>query len=150
MSYLGQTHTVAVTVPGLREDAGSLGLTRDGIRAAFEARYREVYGRLLDRLPIRVLNLRLAAIGRRPRFDPALLAPGPEASLAAAERPSRRVWADGAWHEATVWDRLALPVDARITGPAVLEQSDATIFIDPGLAGTVDRCGNVIIRRREA
>jgi N-methylhydantoinase A len=146
MSYLGQTHTVSVPVP-VAESGGGVGLTREAIRTAFEARYRETYGRLLERLPIRVLNLRLAVIGRRPKIDPAILAPGDGASLEVASRGSRRVWANGDWCEATIWDRLALPVGTVIAGPAVLEQSDATIFVDPGLEGAVDRFGNVIVRR---
>ena len=43
--------------------------------------------------------------------------------------------------------RLDLPQDARIPGPALLEQPDTTIFIDPGLTGRVDRFGNLIIER---
>ena len=37
---------------------------------------------------------------------------------------------------------------AVVSGPAILEQPDTTIFIDPGLAGTVDRFGNVILERK--
>ena len=36
-----------------------------------------------------------------------------------------------------------LPVGATIDGPAILEQPDATILIDPGLVGRVDRLGNL-------
>ena len=57
------------------------------------------------------------------------------------------MWFDGAWHETRVWSRLDLPVGAVIEAPAVLEQPDATIFIDPGLRGRVDRLGNVIVER---
>jgi N-methylhydantoinase A len=42
-----------------------------------------------------------------------------------------------------------LPVDAKILGPALLEQPDTTIFIEPGLVGTVDNYGNLIITRQE-
>jgi N-methylhydantoinase A len=65
-----------------------------------------------------------------------------------AASATRRVWFDGGWREATVWQRLALPVGAAIDGPAVLEQPDATTFIEPGLRGTVDRLGNLILERR--
>jgi N-methylhydantoinase A len=30
-------------------------------------------------------------------------------------------------------------------GPALLEQADTTIFVDPGLIGEVDEFGNLII-----
>ena len=48
---------------------------------------------------------------------------------------SRPVWFAGAWRETRVWSRLDLPAGAVIEAPAVLEQPDATIFIDPGLRG---------------
>ena len=44
-----------------------------------------------------------------------------------------------------VWARLDLPVDAKIAGPAILEQPDATTVIEPGLAGRIDALGNLIV-----
>ena len=148
MSYLGQTHTVAVPLAVGDGDDG-VGIERAAIRAAFETRYREVYGRVLEALPIRVLNLRVATVGRRPKFDLSILAPDAAASMDAAGRGARRVYVDGAWHEARIWDRLALPAGAVVPGPAVLEQSDATIFVEPDLQGSVDRLGNLLISRKE-
>ena len=54
---------------------------------------------------------------------------------------------DSAEHSVPVYERLDLPEGAEIVGPAILEQDDATIFIDPGLIGRVDRYGNVILTR---
>ena len=34
---------------------------------------------------------------------------------------------------------------ARIEGPAILEQPDATTVIEPGLAGRIDALGNLIV-----
>jgi N-methylhydantoinase A len=137
MSYVGQTHTVAVPLAGPLDAAA--------IRAAFEARYRAAYGRLLEGIAMRVLNLRVAVIGRRPKLDLMRLAPPPGGSLAAAQRGTRRVYVDGGFAEAPVYARLDLPAGAVVAGPAVLEQPDTTIFIDPGLVGTLDRFGNVIL-----
>ena len=92
-------------------------------------------------------RLRTAAIGRRPAFDLAVLAPAPDASLATASRGTRPVWFDGGWHDAQVWQRLELPAGAVIAAPAVLEQPDATAFIEPGLRGRVDALGNLIVER---
>jgi len=145
MHYAGQTHTVAVPLP-LRVQDGSTGISEDAIRVAFEQAYHADFGRVLPGVGIRLVNLRTAAIGRRPHFDLAALAPGADASLAAADRGMRQVWFGG-WHAATVHDRLALPVGAEIHGPAILEQPDATTVVDPGLVARVDRLGNVIVTR---
>ena len=148
MSYLGQTHTVDVSLP-LSFDGKTTGVSVEGIRDAFEARYRHVYGRLLDGIAIRVLNLRVSAIGYRPKFDLALLAPQQEKSVDDARTGTRNVWIDGAWFDTAIYDRLTLPVGAHVPGPAILEQPDSTIFIEPDLAGEVDRFGNLIIARKE-
>ena len=55
MSYLGQTHTVVVPLD-LHLTEGGTGVTIAAIRTAFERRYLQVYGRLLDGIRLRVLN----------------------------------------------------------------------------------------------
>jgi N-methylhydantoinase A len=139
MHYVGQTHTIAVRLSGPLADEAVL-------RAAFESAYLHKFGRLLPGIAVRLVNLRVAAIGRRPRFELAALAPGSESSMPAADRGARDVWFGG-WREARIFDRLLLPVDAEILGPAILEQPDATIVVDPGLVARVDRFGNVILVR---
>ena len=153
MSYLGQSHTVDVPVDMAMdreaEDGGQGTITRDAIHGAFEARYEDVYGRTLEGIPIRVLNLKVAAIGQRPKFDLAILAPQ-GGSIDAARTGARPVWVNGAWHDTCIYERLSLPVGAVIDGPALLEQPDTTIFLEPDLKGTVDRFGNLVVTRREA
>lgn len=146
MHYVGQTHTVAVPLP-FRLAGGAAGVSIGAIRTAFEAAYTAAFSRLLPEIPIRIANVRTIAIGRRPPLDLATLAPPATASRAAAERGARTVWFDGTAREATVWSRLDLPVGAEIAGPAILEQPDATIVVDPGLAARVDRLGNLVITR---
>ena len=145
MHYAGQTHTVAVPLP-LTMHGGTTGVTEALIRTAFERAYAAQFGRVLPGLGVRLVNMRTAAIGRRPAFDLAALAPGPDTTLAHAARGTRPVWF-GAWQDATVHDRLALPVGATIPGPAILEQPDATTVIDPGLTARVDRHGNLVVTR---
>ncbi|MBZ0218112.1 MAG: hydantoinase/oxoprolinase family protein [Fimbriimonadaceae bacterium] len=148
MLYLGQTHTVSATLPvDIRDNRTNL--TREIIREAFEKRYRETYGRLLENIAIRVMNLRVAVVGIRPKFDLSLLAPSNEKSVDDCLTGKRQIWIDKAWHEAAIYDRLALPIDAIIAGPAILEQPDTTIFIEPDLEGQVDKYGNLIIQHKE-
>jgi N-methylhydantoinase A len=144
MLYLGQTHTVSARLPVI-VGKETTGVDRAIIHMAFEESYRAAYGRLLDGIPTRVMNLRTAVIGRRPRFDLSLLAPAADATLEGAVRGTRRVHTGTDWVEAAIHDRMALPVGAKIAGPAILEQPDATIYIEPGLMGEVDRFGNVLI-----
>ena len=141
MLYLGQTHAVAVPLSVSGE-----GLTIDAIRAAFDASYRRTYGRLLENIPVRVLNLRLSVIGKRPEVDIASLARGERAASSDdCHLADQRIFADGRWHDGAIIDRLRLPAGAVISGPCLLVQPDATIYVDPGLAARVDDLGNIII-----
>ena len=143
MHYVGQTHTVAVALP-LTVAEGRTDVTEAVIRTAFEDAYRRAFGRVLPEVAVQLVNIRTAAIGRRPRFDLAALAP---TATELAEPAYRPVWFDGGWQTAAIHDRLALPVGAVIAGPAVLEQPDATTVVDPGLQARVDALGNVIVTR---
>jgi N-methylhydantoinase A len=144
MHYVGQTHTVAV--PVTLQD-GPTRITSAIIRSAFETAYAASFSRLLSGLPIRIVSLRSAATGRRPALDLSAFAPGPEATVENAKRGTRPVWIGDAWLDTQIWSRLDLPIGAIIEAPAILEQPDATIYIEPGLRGRVDRLGNFIVER---
>ncbi len=145
MLYVGQTHTVAgtLTIP-------DSGLQQSDIITAFEESYRARFGRLLENIPIRVMNYRVVAIGKRPPFDMRVLGPAHSAAASACIVGQRDVYCEGAWHHAPVYDRLSLAIDETVTGPCLLEQPDTTIFIDPGLRGRVDSHWNLIIEREPA
>jgi N-methylhydantoinase A len=144
MHYVGQTHTVAVPLP-VAAQGDRLGISAAIIRSSFEAAYLASFSRLLPGLAMRIVSLRVAAIGRRPAFDFSVFAPGPTALLDAARLGVRRVWFPGGWRDTTIWARLELPADARIQGPAILEQPDATVVIEPGFAGQIDALGNLMV-----
>ena len=102
-----------------------------GLRGAYLASF----SRLLPGIAMRIVSLRVAAIGRRPAFDFAVFAPETSASLDKARLGSRPVWFEGGWRDTAVWARLELPAGRQIAGPAILEQPDATTVIEPGLVG---------------
>ena len=143
MLYLGQTHTV---VGAGRVAAGRRARCGDDTRrlssgaiarsmAGCSTAFRSACSTFTSRL-----------IGRRPKLDLAKLAP----PAAASRRPGRacgRSMSAAGWREATIYARRELPVGAAIAGPAILEQQDATIFVEPDLQARVDRFGNVILER---
>jgi N-methylhydantoinase A len=153
MHYQGQTHTVAVSLPvALEPNRSTTGITENLVRTAFEQAYAQAFSRLLTGTPIKIVNLRVAAVGRRPSFDMRALI-GADVTSVLASGPiravtSRPVWFDGGWHDTAIYDRLALPVGAVIYGPAVLEQPDATTVLDPGLVARTDAFGNLIVERQ--
>ena len=146
MNYVGQIHTLSVPLGDFRDRLGSP-LGRPEIAAAFSQHYQEQFARLLEDNPIRVVNLRAAVIGKRPKFPLSLLAPPEGLTRYAAAQGTRRIYDGGQWHETEVYARLRLPVGERFEGPVVMEQPDTTIYVDPGLVATTDRFGNLLIGR---
>lgn len=146
MAYLGQTHTVSVPVEVQVKDGVVIPIDESTIGTAFDTAYRETYGRLLAGGTRRVINLRSAVTGKRPRFDLATLAPI-DGDVDTALKSTREVYFGGKWHKTRIYDRLALPVGAVIQGPAILEQPDTTVLIEPDLVGRVDSFGNTMIER---
>jgi len=141
MLYMGQTHTLQV--PLNADD-----ISRESIQAAFEKAYATSFGRVLTGMAIRVMNLRYARIGVRPKFDLAVLAPkgaGSTASLGV-----QRVYHAGQWWDAQRYARLDLPVGAQVAGPAILEQADTTVWLEPGFVARVDTLGNLLVERNAA
>ncbi len=138
MLYMGQTHTLQVPL-----NVNDISL--DSIQTAFEIAYASSFGRLLKGMTIRVMNLRYARIGVRPKFDLAVLAPKGKGSTASLG--IQRVYHDGQWCDAQRYARLDLPVLAQVTGPAILEQADTTVWLEPGFTARVDALGNLLVER---
>jgi N-methylhydantoinase A len=138
MLYMGQTHTLQVPVK--REQLNAAGLL-----SAFEAAYQHAFGRVLQGPVIRVMNLRYARIGRRPKFDLSVLAPQGEGRTTAVGE--QQVYHQGQWWTAQRYERLSLPVGAVVQGPAILEQPDTTVWLEPGFEGRVDPLGNLLVER---
>lgn len=144
MLYMGQSHSVAVPI---LEDPDKLTVATIG--AAFDRAYAKAYSRPLTGIPIRILNLRLSMVGVRPAIDLQILAKGARAdSVASCLISEQPIYADGAWHNGQIIDRLRLPEGAEIHGPALLVQPDATIYLDPFISATVDSFGNIIMKAR--
>jgi N-methylhydantoinase A len=140
MLYQGQTHTVSVTL-------GEADLNHAGIADAFERSYRAEFARTLPGIPVRVLNLRHALIGVRPKFDLSLLAP--TAAAPAASVGHQPVHVQGQTLQAQRYARLDLCKGQQVLGPAILEQADTTVWLEPGFVATVDAFGNLILEDRQ-
>ena len=138
MQFRGQTHLIRVALPHAT-------MTRAEVQAAFEAAY---FARFQIRMPeIRavLVNLNTSVIGKRPGFSLAGLLPDGDGDALVGERP---IYADGAWHTAKIWQRERLRRGARIAGPAIIQQADATTVLEPGSEAVVDTLGNLRIKVR--
>ncbi|MET0193124.1 MAG: hydantoinase/oxoprolinase family protein, partial [Hyphomicrobiaceae bacterium] len=140
MQFRGQTHLIRVALP--RAD-----VTREEMQGLFETAYFNRFQVRLPEIKAVLVNLVTSVIGRRRRFPMAALldAGGRATRVEGAIIAERRLYARGIWQVAPVLDRAKLPIGARIAGPAVVQQVDATTLIEPGSAALVDDIGNLRI-----
>jgi N-methylhydantoinase A len=141
MQFRGQTHLIRVPL-------ASPDVTRAEIQAAFEAAYFHRFQVRLPEIRAVLVNLVTSVIGRRRAFPLSALldASARAGTVEGAVIGERQVHADGRWWDAKVYSRDALPIGAAVTGPAVIQQIDATTVIEPGAVATVDAIGNLRVR----
>jgi len=117
--------------------------------AEAEARFRQhqldVFGvESADHCRIMGVRLRAAALASLP---PALPARPAESDVASAIKKHRPAWFDeaGEFVDTPVYDRARLGPGHRLTGPAIIEEPDATTICPPGARVVVDPLFNLLI-----
>ncbi len=140
MQFIGQTHLLRVPLEGPE-------IGREALQARFEEVYHRRFRVRLPEIRAAVVNANCSVIGRRAEVDLGrLIDPaGRKAKLADAETGARKVRFDGAWHETPIYRRDHLPDAFRLTGPAVIEQMDTTILIEPGDTAEGIADGNILV-----
>lgn len=139
MQFQGQSHLLTVV----------LSRNAVGVQALHKAFARAYWNRFeveLSELRPVLVTLNTTVTGKRAVPSMSHLSQWkPAASLADAEVDHRRVWFDGAgWLETPIYRRELLP-DCEIAGPAIIEQLDSTIVLEPTNSARPDASGNLII-----
>ena len=139
MRYLDQIYEVTVPLPepSLPDAEFVAQLT-----ANFHGRYQELYSYNQQDQEVRLVTLRVAAVGKLPRIAQL---DRPDDETTAGPVGSRRVYLGG-WQEAPTYAADALPAGMEIAGPAILEAEFTTILVWPGDTATVDAMGGVELR----
>jgi N-methylhydantoinase A len=111
------------------------------IAAAFQAVYEERYAQS-DTAPAEIVSFRVVGLGRAPSVEL------PEhTGNATADIETRPVSFDSTFVETAIHHREALPVDAAMPGPTIIEEDGATTVVPPGFNATLDRYGILTLRR---
>lgn len=135
MAYLGQVHRLRVRI----EPEWGVG----ELLKAFNDAYEREFGSTLGDLPVLMVNVRASVRGiRQQRREPG---EPPDARAVPDAVEHRPVYFDGAWHDAAVHERRALGPGMTLVGPAIVEQPDTTIVIEPGMQALVDERRNLQI-----
>lgn len=140
--YTGQSYTLTLPVPAGQLSPGDLEI----LHRNFHLLHRQQYGFCREEAPVEVVSLRVVALGNLPRLNLAtfLKKKGrpPVAPEAVAKHP---VFFDGRFILTPFYQRRDLEPDTTLQGPAVIEQSDTTTLVWPGVTLRVDRWGNLVL-----
>ncbi|MEJ0067799.1 MAG: hypothetical protein WDO24_02605 [Pseudomonadota bacterium] len=135
--YVGQSYHLEIPLHSTAPNA------LERLYADFLVAHNRVYGHSTES-PARIVSLRAVhQAGGSQTMTEGGLAP---AALRA--KSTRRILvAEHGWCEAAIWDRAALTTGQTIAGPAIVEQTDTTVLIEPGWTGTVHSSGSLILEQ---
>jgi N-methylhydantoinase A len=151
LRYTGQGYELRTPLNGLYTTALD-GESMKKARLRFDERHAQIHGHAAKTKPVEVVSYRLRVRVAVPRYQPtAAKVPAPGPAPKDALKSTRQVYFDVmSPSTTTVWERDRLPIGARIEGPAIVEQFDATTVVTAGWRGTVDGFGNLILEKMEA
>jgi N-methylhydantoinase A len=143
LRYVGQEHTIAIPV----QDPALLSGDFAPLRAAFDAEHDQRYGQAAPDERLEIVNVRLVVTAARSdtlaeRWLSEKWTPEPPV----ADQWREVIFTDAAKPLKTriVW-RPSLAAGAKVEGPAVIEEPNATTLIHPGDVATVSEAGHLII-----
>jgi len=140
MQFVGQTHLLRVELETGRPE-------RETLQRLFEQTYFDRFRVKLDEILPNLVNVNTSVVGHRSEFDLSNLVDRDSLAptIEEARTATRQVFFDGNWLETPVYWREHLPLEFRITGPAIIEQMDTTLLVEPGdRAEGIDH-GNILV-----
>jgi 5-oxoprolinase (ATP-hydrolysing) len=138
VKYEGTDTTLEVTVNGEPQ-----------VVAEFERKYRQQYGFLMPGKPLVIEAVAVEAIGRAHTAGEAVPGLLPREGNLEPIR-TNRIYTDGAFCDAAVYDRNHLRPGDQILGPAVMREDNATTVVEPGWRATFTQRADIVLDRVEA
>lgn len=138
MRYAGQWRSLDVTV-------GKPVFSLDTAVKRFHKEHERAYAFSDENVDVEIYGLSIEAIGTVPK--PEFPKQVSEGKLEDALKSHRNVFFKevGGFTRTPIYRRNDIPVDAHITGPAIVEQLDSTVVIPPEFDAKVDEYKNIII-----
>jgi N-methylhydantoinase A len=139
LRYMGQEFTLQVPVTLDQLKRGE----RKAIRTAFDDLYEQRYAHHSPEEPVEMVNIRLGAIGKRPK----LAFPSLAASAAGTPSGERAAYFTSAEKPLTakVYKREALGAGAEVSGPALVQEHGTTTVLFENDRGKVADSGELIV-----
>lgn len=125
--------------------------------ARFHQLHAQSYGYADSARPVEVVTLRVQAIARTQKPGAPSIAKSHRAMGGRAPRfdqshlmlSAHRIFEQGRWRNAALYDRALLKSGNRIAGPAVITELSATTYLPTGWIASVDLLGNLVLTPRK-
>ncbi len=145
LRYAGQGYELRTPLAGPAIDRAALVATR----ARFDERHAQAHGHAAADRPVEVVSYRVRARVPVPKYvQREEAAPKSPGGIDTAQTGERAVFFDGSTAVNTpVYERDTLEVGAQLQGPAIIEQFDSTVVVNPGWRGRVDGFRNLVLER---
>jgi N-methylhydantoinase A len=141
LRYRGQNYELPVKMPSGPIDG-------DLLIAEFHAQHEHTYGYRSEAVEVQCVAVRLLL---SIDVDHPALRPSVTQKVSVVSAPRRLVHMGRRWGfvDSAIYRREEMPIGSIFTGPAIVEQMDATTLILPDQRGLVDPWGNIMLTKRE-
>ena len=121
------------------------------LRERFEERHEAEYGHYFEADPVELLNVRVTAIGDVESYAPPEIAADGALETAKTTESTVVFGTPDDPEELTVprYEREKLAAGTEIDGPAIIDEFDSTVVVNPGWTATVDANGSIILTTEE-
>jgi N-methylhydantoinase A len=139
---VGQGFEIVVPVPDGKLDRG----LQESLNAAFNETYRSLFGRSLTEVAVETITWRLSASEPPPRPEIRFQTVG-EATYPDGVKGQRPVFIaqESRFVDCPVLDRYSLVPGATVSGPAIVEERESTVFVGPDARCTIDEHLNLVM-----
>ena len=138
MQFVGQTHILRIPLSNKKP-------SKKYIQKKFEEYYFKRFKVKLDRISANIVNINVSVVGKREAFDLKKLINLKSLKTNNLTKNTRKVFFNGKWYNTKIYWRDEIPRNFKIFGPAIVEQMDSTIVINPNDRANIDNFGNLII-----
>lgn len=142
--YEGQGYEMRVPVVGGEVNEETI----EKMKEAFHVAHKKQFGRSFRQVAIEIVNIRVIGTGKIEDLEPIKIEKG-DGNINGAVVDERivtfKIDEKPVKMSAKVYDRTKLRAGDEIVGPAIINQMDTTVVVEPGCVGKVNDCGIIII-----
>lgn len=142
--YLGQGYELRIPVLGGACDERFFGKMKEDFHQSHQA----FFGCSYPETPVEIATIRVEGVGKMPELVAEKIGVGTEECAAALSGERETIfYSDGkvAHYTAKIYDRALLLAGNVISGPAIINQMDTTVVVEPGCTASVNDYGIIVI-----